>query len=133
IKVGGELVARVGVAARDLLELQQLLAGGGREGLGGDVVAGGEVVVEQPDTGAGSARDLPHRRLGEPPSADDLARGVDQLGASAIGPAWSRGARRGLWPRHAAGTCSTAAVVWAAGTAASAASTRRCLGGMCTE
>ncbi len=132
VEVGGQARGRIGVAARDRLQLVEVRAGGGREGLGDDVVARVEVVVEQPQAGARLAGDRPDRRLGEAAALDDAPGRVDQLGAAAVGPADPRDARRGLGPAHPVGTCSGVAT-GAAGTASSAASTRRWRGGRCTD
>jgi hypothetical protein len=124
VEHGREAIGRVVVAARGLLERAEVLARRGRERLGDDVVARGEVVVEQPEAGPGLGGDRPHRRLGEAAPLDHSARGLDELGAPAV---LARRARRGRQLAHAAGTGSAAA--GADGTAASAASTRRCRAG----
>ena len=90
-------------------QLVEVGAGGGREGLGDDVVARVEVVVQQAQARARLAGDRADRRLGEAAALDDAPGRVDQLGTAAVGPAGPRDARRGLGSAHPVGTCSGAA------------------------
>ena len=74
VEVGGEPLGRVLEPARDRLQRRQILARGGRERLGDDLVLGAEVVVQQPQRGARLARD--RRRPSRPRSRRGRSRGA---------------------------------------------------------